>query len=221
MKTDIRRPKGRPLSFDLDAVLDAAVLVFWSKGYEGASLDYLTEAMGINRPSLYAKFGNKHQLFLEAIDRYIDTISRPQSLPLVQETNIVEAVSGYYREIIKSVTGDGRPQGCLIASVATEIAERDEDVRRKVSATLGAAEDFIDTRLSAEGHGAESDTRQAPVTGAMIVAAGLSFAPRARLGASRQELNAIADGYVQRFFDSDPKQSSVANSSADEQKEVK
>src|SRR5512138_3569574 len=64
------KPRGRPRSFDRDAALDAAVKVFWSRGYEGASLAELTEAMGINPPSLYAAFGDKEGLFLEAAARY-------------------------------------------------------------------------------------------------------------------------------------------------------
>src|SRR5437870_1873268 len=61
---------GRPRAFDIDKALDCALLIFWRKGYEGASLSDLTEAMGINRPSLYAAFGNKENLFRESLDRY-------------------------------------------------------------------------------------------------------------------------------------------------------
>src|SRR6266478_1585181 len=62
---------GRPRAFDTDKALDRAMKVFWRKGYEGASLPDLTRAMGINRPSLYAAFGNKESLFRKAIDRYV------------------------------------------------------------------------------------------------------------------------------------------------------
>ena len=65
-------PRGRPRSFDVERALDQALKVFWSKGYEGASLPDLTEAMGINRPSLYAAFGNKESLFRRVMDRYAD-----------------------------------------------------------------------------------------------------------------------------------------------------
>ncbi len=61
---------GRPRAFDLDHALDQALQVFWQKGYEGASLSDLTKAMGINRPSLYAAFGNKEDLFRKVLDRY-------------------------------------------------------------------------------------------------------------------------------------------------------
>ena len=63
---------GRPREFDVDEALDRALQVFWRKGYEGASLPDLTEAMGINRPSLYAAFGNKEELFRKALDRYAE-----------------------------------------------------------------------------------------------------------------------------------------------------
>ena len=64
--------RGRPRAFDPDAALERAMHVFWAKGYEGASLSDLTRAMRINRPSLYAAFGNKEQLFRKVLDRYVD-----------------------------------------------------------------------------------------------------------------------------------------------------
>src|SRR5215831_8070971 len=65
-------PGGRPRTFDMDKALDDALEVFWRKGYEGASLSDLTEAMGINRPSLYAAFGNKEGLFRRVLARYVE-----------------------------------------------------------------------------------------------------------------------------------------------------
>src|SRR6476659_10064183 len=67
-----RGQPGRPRAFDPDAALERTMHVFWAKGYEGASLSDLTRAMRINRPSLYAAFGNKEQLFRNVLDRYID-----------------------------------------------------------------------------------------------------------------------------------------------------
>ncbi len=71
METDVTiATRGRPREFCVDAALAAALRVFWSKGYEGASLSDLTEAMGVTRPSLYAAFGNKEALFRKALDLY-------------------------------------------------------------------------------------------------------------------------------------------------------
>src|ERR1700693_3521049 len=80
---------GRPRSFDSDKALDAAMQVFWRKGYEGASLSDLTGAMGINRPSLYAAFGDKEALFRKALDRY------------------AEGPASYVRETLKEPTARG------------------------------------------------------------------------------------------------------------------
>ncbi|HEY9657475.1 MAG TPA: TetR/AcrR family transcriptional regulator, partial [Allocoleopsis sp.] len=66
------RGQGRPRAFDIDEALEQALQVFWRKGYLGTSLTDLTEAMGINRPSLYATFGNKESLFRKVLDRYSD-----------------------------------------------------------------------------------------------------------------------------------------------------
>src|SRR6266852_7317105 len=65
-------PIGRPRAFDIDKALDKALKVFWRKGFEGTSLPDLTKAMGINRPSLYAAFGNKEELFRKVLDRYVN-----------------------------------------------------------------------------------------------------------------------------------------------------
>src|SRR6266404_2363210 len=71
-RTRSRGLLGRPRAFDIEKTLERALQVFWEKGYEGSSLSDLTEAMGINRPSLYAAFGNKEALFRKALDRYVE-----------------------------------------------------------------------------------------------------------------------------------------------------
>lgn len=87
-----RQPKGRPRAFDVNEALDKALGVFWRKGYEGASLQDLTQAMGINRPSMYAAFGNKEALFRKALNRYLefanvviqDALNQPTSRQVVE-----------------------------------------------------------------------------------------------------------------------------------------
>src|SRR5712675_204077 len=85
--------RGRPRAFDPDAALEHAMHVFWAKGYEGASLSDLTRAMRINRPSLYAAFGNKEQLFRKVLDRYMDgpvayfskALAKPRARDVVEQ----------------------------------------------------------------------------------------------------------------------------------------
>lgn len=110
------KPRGRPRCFDREAALDAAVKVFWSKGYEGASLAELTEAMGINPPSLYAAFGDKEGLFLEAAARYEDAVR--EACPYADEPTARGSVEKLLTELVGVFTGTGHPRGCMLVLAA-------------------------------------------------------------------------------------------------------
>jgi AcrR family transcriptional regulator len=103
---------SRPRTFDYDEALDRAILVFWRLGYERATLDELTSAMGINRPSLYAAFGDKEQLFRKALDRYAggpDAYeAQALALPTAREVAYALLRGGADRQ-----TQPRRPHGCL------------------------------------------------------------------------------------------------------------
>src|SRR5438874_12445385 len=121
---------GRPSAFDPDAVLERAMHVFWAKGYEGASLSDLTRAMRINRPSLYAAFGNKEELFRKVLDRYVNG-------PLAYFGKALAAPKA--RDVIEQIffgaarmAGDPRiPTGCLMVQGA--LACGDTSVRKEVA----------------------------------------------------------------------------------------
>ena len=201
MKKESTRPRGRPLSFDREQVLDAAVLVFWDKGYEGASLDDLTHAMGINRPSLYSKFGNKHDLFMSAIDRYIETITSTQLVPLMDASDIRQAISGYLRQVIECVASKDWPAGCLVVCVATEVSERDEIVRSKVSGLLEWAEELIANRIAEISPGEALVRVKDPKKLSRIVAViAQGLASRARAGAAKDELLELVDDFLDVLF---------------------
>ena len=134
------RPRGRPQKFDRDEVLDRAVDTFWANGYTATSLENLTNNMGINRPSLYAAFGNKHDLFMKTIDRYAETIGRRPLDAFLEEPDIRRAVEAYFQTTIQCVTSPNRPRGCLIMNVAGERAANDPEVRKCMS-------DAYDTRV--------------------------------------------------------------------------
>lgn len=118
---------GRPRSFDELTALNAAMNVFWAKGYHGSSMKNLTNAMGINRPSLYASFGDKRQLYLKAIENYA---TNDGSIPLAAfeaELDIVKAVRAFMKSTINLVTSnEGDHRGCFLTScVATSAGEID------------------------------------------------------------------------------------------------
>ena len=111
--------RGRPREFCVDHALAEALRVFWTKGYDGASLTDLTEAMGITRPSLYAAFGNKESLFRKALDLYEREKMAYLNEGLAQPT-ARQVAETMLRGALENVAGEGEPHGCMrvIASVA-------------------------------------------------------------------------------------------------------
>jgi AcrR family transcriptional regulator len=131
-------PSGRRREFDADKALERALEVFWARGYEGATLPELTAAMGINRPSLYAAFGNKEQLFRKTLDHYL---SGPQSFvteALTKPTarSVVEALFGGF---VRTQRDSGKLRGCMIVSAALACGETTEPVRQELAALREAA----------------------------------------------------------------------------------
>src|SRR3954466_15006944 len=104
---------GRPRAFDERKALDAALKVFWRQGYEGASLPELTEAMGINRPSLYAAFGNKEALFRRAIERYVEGPAA-HFREALREPTARAVVERLLRGTVDSLTDSRNPPGCFL-----------------------------------------------------------------------------------------------------------
>src|ERR1700745_989586 len=108
---------GRPRTFDAEKALGEALNVFWRKGYEGASLSDLTEAMGINRPSMYAAFGDKRSLFHKALERYSDGPALFMREALNEKTarGVAERL---LRGAVEMNTSPGNPPGCLMVQGA-------------------------------------------------------------------------------------------------------
>ena len=123
---------ARPCEFDPDAVLERAMMVFWSKGYEATSLDDLCEATQLNRSSLYATFGDKHALFLETIDRYGDRAVKMVTAALSRPVHIREAMTAFLGTMIDGIiAGPGRT-GCFIGNCTAEVARHDPEAASRI-----------------------------------------------------------------------------------------
>jgi TetR/AcrR family transcriptional regulator, copper-responsive repressor len=124
-----RKPRGRPLSFDRDAALETAMHVFWERGYEAASIADLTSAMGITPPSLYTAFGDKEQLFLEAIERYALGYGSAGARALDEEPTARGAIERWLLEAANELTQPCHPKGCMVVMAATNCSAAAERVQ--------------------------------------------------------------------------------------------
>jgi AcrR family transcriptional regulator len=122
---------GRPREFDADAALEKALRVFWEKGYEGTSMPDLTKAMGINRPSLYAAFGNKEALFRKALKLYTRRAA-DYTIKSLDEPTARASVEHFLRGIIDMCSCSDNPRGCLLVQAALACGKGAEAIRKEL-----------------------------------------------------------------------------------------
>ncbi|ASF17369.1 TetR/AcrR family transcriptional regulator [Shewanella xiamenensis] len=137
---------GRPRAFDADDALAKALEVFWRKGFEGTSLTDLTQAMGINKPSLYAAFGNKEQLFLKAIELYEQ---RPCAFfyPSLEKETAYQVVESMLYGAASSLVDESHPQGCLIVQGALACSEAGQAIKETLITRRRDGEQALCERL--------------------------------------------------------------------------
>lgn len=184
--------RGRPREFDAEQALTAALRIFWTHGYEGASLTALTEAMGISRPSLYAAFGNKEALFRAAFDLY-----ERDKLAYMQSALDAPTLRGVAERLLRGAFAlqcEGGPKGCLgvISSSACGVEAnsiKEEVVRRRASSHQAMIARF--ERGAAEGDLPQGFTPEALSRYLMTVMQGLSV--QASGGATSDELAGLVE----------------------------
>ena len=185
-------PIGRPRTFDIDKALDCALRVFWRKGYEGASLPDLTKAMGINRPSLYAAFGNKEALFRKALDRYDERLAVYVGKALGEPTARAVA-QRLLRGSADLLTDPRNPPGCLMVQGALACSESAESIRRELVARRAASEVALRRRFERAQADGDLSADAAPADLARYVVTVIrGMAVQAAGGASRTQLQRVA-----------------------------
>jgi TetR/AcrR family transcriptional repressor of nem operon len=145
---------ARTKEFDPDAALQAALELFWERGYEATSMADLTGHLGIGRASLYATYGSKHELFLKALDRYRENTDATLVGELSQPGAALPTVRAVLTRFADEAVHDRRLRGCLITNTATELAGHDPDAARRVRASWDTLETLITgalTRAQAQG----------------------------------------------------------------------
>ena len=187
------RGRGRPSSFDWDAAHFKALEVFWRRGYEPASVTELCTAMGVNAPSLYAAFGSKSDLFLEAVSFYEERYWAAPARRFMEEKDFYLAVRNFFSEAAHILLSPDTPCGCMVVLAAVNISEQEEDVIRTVQQLRLATKDmFADKirRAVKEGQLPE-DTAVEPLAGAFnTFLEGMSL--QVRNGLQAEELEELA-----------------------------
>lgn len=190
MKSETTARLGRPRTFNPDAALDRAMRVFWAKGYEGTSLSNLTRAMRINRPSLYAAFGNKEQLFRKVLDRYMNGplafFSRALAAPKARE--VVEQI---FLGVARMAENRRVPPGCLLVQGA--LACGSASARKQVAARRVAADVALRNRFRrAKREGDLPKNADPAELASYVLTVVRGMAVQSAGGASRDQLRRIA-----------------------------
>ncbi len=182
---------ARTRQFDTDEALDRAMVVFWRKGFDGASISDLTAAMGINRPSLYAAFGNKDELFRRALGRYAEVPSaydrEALALPVARD-----AVEQLLRGAADLHTDAATPAGCLAVLGAPTCADDSSDAGQALIAFRRAGEDALRERLqSARSEGDLPSDADVDELTDYVKTVIYGMAVKAASGATRTELDRV------------------------------
>ena len=195
---NVRRPRGRPRSFDQAQALERAMEVFWDKGFEATSMADLTKAMGINPPSLYAAFGDKEQLFLAAVERYMSM--QGDDCPYRDEPTAEESVRRLLTYMASQLTGSGHPKGCLMVMATATSASASQKLQGALAKMRGEGRALLKERIERGIREGELD----PGTDATELAdfystilAGMSL--RAKGGTTRKSLMATVESAMRAW----------------------
>src|SRR3989454_1626399 len=134
------RRMARHKEFDRDEVLHKAMEVFWSRGYEATSIRDLVKHMGINRPSLYDTFGDKHALYLQALDRYREVEGRKVLELLERPGSVKKTLRQLFGGVVEKAVCDGQRRGCFMSNATSELAGRCKETAARTRSNMAATE---------------------------------------------------------------------------------
>jgi TetR/AcrR family transcriptional repressor of nem operon len=188
---------ARPKSFDEEAVLDRAVELFWERGYEGTSLSDLETHLGLGRQSLYNVFGDKHALFLKALDRYSREMGDAALAQLNAPDAGLDAIRGFFQWSVDNLTSTrGRP-GCLMSNTISERASQDPDALLRCNHARDSLERAFRRALNQAKQNGELPRRlDVEATATLLVVQNYGLTVMAKTGATAAQLRAAVEALL-------------------------
>jgi len=194
MEKSEKRPRGRPRAYDPEAALRRAADAFWQGGYAGTSLDDLSAATGMNRPSLRAAFGDKHTIYLRALADYWELKFAVMRVALASPGTLPEVLMRVYDAALDIYfSGDEHVRGCFVVGTAVTEALGDPEIQDVITGGFRKLDGDFEARLRQARDAGELRGDADLEALAMLVSATMhTIAIRARAGASRKELTTLA-----------------------------
>jgi AcrR family transcriptional regulator len=196
------RRLGRPREYDPDVALERAIEAFGEAGFSGTSLDDLSARTGMNRPSLYAAFGDKQSLYLKTLETYLDGRRKAITAALGTDRPLPEALRDLYEQMIdRFLLGEGGARGCYMVGTAATEAVQNPNVRELMAQSLAELDEAFRAAFAAAQARGELEEQADPRGLAMIASSVVhTLALRARSGQPREVLRALADAAVKLLF---------------------
>ena len=188
--------RGRPRAYDPRTAIARAAARFWKAGYAGTSLDDLSEATGMNRPSLYAAFGDKRDLYLKTLDYYREESRALAREALADNPPLRVFLKRFYNKALALYLGDG-PRGCYTIGTAATVAAVDEKVRDFLADSMRTTDRFLTHQIEkAKARGELPQEADPKALGYLATATLHTLAVRSRAGLARKELDALVDAAI-------------------------
>ena len=188
--------RGRPRAYDPQVALARAAEVFWKAGYAGTSLDDLAAATGMNRPSLYAAFGDKRDLYLKTLDYYREESRALARHALADNPTLRVFLKRFYDKALALYLTDG-PRGCYSIGTAATVAAVDDGVRAFLADSMRTTDSFLTHQIEkAKKRGELSPGADPAALGYLATATLHTLAIRSRAGLPRKELNALVEAAI-------------------------
>lgn len=192
MQDSTKTSRGRPRAFDEGAALAQIMGLFWQQGYSATSLDELSAATGMKRPSLYNAFGSKRDMYSRALAHFTSTMSEKATQQLFQEPQLRQALLQFYGCILETYFAEGSDLGCMMFSVAIAETQNLPEIKQALQSAIENIDQALQKRLHIAVESGELPP-ESDVPGLAILAQAVlqHLAIRARAGASRKSLEAM------------------------------